>query len=173
MEINYPVFSIIGSAVPSTYGTVTFTYSETVEDEETKVDFKVVDDKSIDKPTLGLRRLQIQAKGDKLQKIGKAIFFLGDLIKIAKRSTYFIDSNGRIFQYRKTTRAKLHFKKLTNVIPISTGGAILEVEGISSRFKCLFQPRTLEIYAGVLEFGKSYILYGIYEQPYKSSWRMV
>lgn len=174
MEIVYPVYSILGSAVPSTDGTVSFTYSESLDDEEQLTySFKVIDDKSINKPTIGLRRLQISAKGNTLQKLGKAIFFLGDLIKIAKRSTYFIDSNGIVFQYRKSTRAKLHFKKLTQVIPIATGGAILEVDGIMSRFKCLFQPRTLELYVGVLEFGKSYILYGLYEQPYKSTWRMI
>lgn len=172
-QIVYPVYSILGSAVPSTEGTVSFTYSELTEDEEFTYSFKVVDDKSIDKPTLGLRRLQIAAKGDTLQKIGKAIFFLGDLVKIAKRHTFFIDSSGRVFQYRKSTRAKLHFRRLTNIIPITTGGAILEVEGINSRFKCLFQPKTLELYVGVLEFGKSYILYGLYEHPYKSSWRMI
>ena len=173
-EIRYPVFSILGSAVPSTEGTVSFTYSESIDEEQqlTYI-FKVIDDKAIEGETLGLRRLHIQAKGSQLQKVGKAIFFLGDLIKIAKRSTFFIDSNGRIFQYRKSIRAKLQFKKLTNVIPIPTGGAILEVEGVNSRFKCLFQPKTLELYVGVLEFGMSFILYGLYEQPYKSSWRMI
>jgi hypothetical protein len=123
--------------------------------------------------TLGKRRLLILNSGASLQKVGKAIFFLGDLIKIAKRGMYFIDSTGRVFQYRKSTRAKLQFKRLINVIPIATGGAILEVEGIHSRFKCLFLPKTLELYVGVLEFGKSHILYGLYEQPYKSSWRMI
>ena len=174
MEITYPVYSIVGSAVPSKDGTVTFTYSESVDEEQNLTySFKVVDDTAIAAETLGLRRLQIQNNGDKLQKVGKAIFFLGDLIKIAKRSSYFIDSTGRVFQYRKSIRAKLHFRRLTNVIPISTGGALLEVEGIMSRFKCLFQPRTLELYVGVLEFGKTNILYGLYEQPYKSSWRMI
>ena len=174
MEIVYPVYSIIGSAVPSKDGTVTFTYSESTDDEENLTySFKVIDDTSILGETLGLRRLRIQSNGDKLQKIGKAIFFLGDLIKIAKRSSYFIDSSGRVFQYKKSIRAKLHFRHLTNVIPISTGGALLEVGGLMQRFKCLFQPRTLELYVGVLEFGKTHILYGLYEQPYKSSWRMI
>ena len=171
------MYPIPGSNIPTTEGGVTFTYSEErdEEDEELEVKFKfrVIDDKNMDKSTLGLRRLQVQANGQRLHRLGKAIFFLGDLIKIAKRNTYFIDTNGRIFQYRKSQRAKLHFKKLTQIIPIPTGGAILEVEDIPSRFKCLFQPRTLELYAGVLEMGLSYTLYGIYEQPYKSSWRMV
>jgi len=123
--------------------------------------------------TLGIRRLRILNKGQALQKIGRAIFFLGDLVKIAKRQSYFIDSNGKLFQYKKSMRAKLTFKRLLNVIPIATGGALLEVEGINSRFKCLFAPKTLELYVGVLEFGKSHILYGLYEQPYKSTWRMI
>jgi hypothetical protein len=174
MEISYPVYSILGSAVPSKDGTVTFTYSETTNEEEELIyNFKVVDDTSMKADTLGKRRLLILNSGASLQKVGKAIFFLGDLIKIAKRGMYFIDSTGRVFQYRKSTRAKLQFKRLINVIPIATGGAILEVEGIHSRFKCLFLPKTLELYVGVLEFGKSHILYGLYEQPYKSSWRMI
>ncbi len=168
------MYSILGSAVPSKDGTVTFTYSETTNEEEELIyNFKVVDDTSMKADTLGKRRLLILNSGASLQKVGKAIFFLGDLIKIAKRGMYFIDSTGRVFQYRKSTRAKLQFKRLINVIPIATGGAILEVEGIHSRFKCLFLPKTLELYVGVLEFGKSHILYGLYEQPYKSSWRMI
>ena len=173
MEICYPVYQIPNNVVPSRDGKVTFTYSEIRDEDDFSYNFRVLDDLSIKGTTLGKRRLLIATSGAKLQRVGRAIFFLGDLIKLAKRHTYFIDTNGRVFQYRKSSRAKLHFKKLTQVIPIPTGGAILEIEGIPSRFKCLLQPRTLELYAGVLEMGLSYILYGIYEQPYKSSWRMI
>lgn len=168
------MYQIPGSNIPTSESGVLFTYSEErEEDEDLKFTFRVLDDKNMKGDSLGVRRLHVMANGQRLHRLGKAIFFLGDLIKIAKRNTYFIDTNGRIFQYKKSQRAKLHFKKLTQIIPIPTGGAILEVEGIPSRFKCLLQPKTLELYAGVLEMGMSHILYGIYEQPYKSSWRMV
>lgn len=173
MEICYPVYQIPNSVVPSTDGKVTFTYSEVKDEDDFTFTFRVLDDKNMPGNTLGRRRLLVHETGAKLQRVGRAIFFLGDLIKLAKRHTYFIDTNGRVFQYRKSSRAKLHFKKITQVIPIATGGAILEVEGVHSRFKCLFQPKTLEIYAGILEMGMTNILYGLYEQPYKSSWRMV
>lgn len=173
-QIAYPVFKIPGSNIPTTEGGVTFIYSEVREDDELEnFSFKVIDDKNIDKPTLGLRRLQIQARGQTLHRLGKAIFFLGDLVKIATRHAYFIDSHGRIFQYKKSQRAKLTFNKIRNVIPIPTGGAILEIEGIPSRVKCLFAPRQFDLYAGMLQFGMSFILYGLYEQRYKDSWRMV
>ena len=173
MEICYPVYQIPNNVVPSKDGKVTFTYSETRDEDDFSYSFRVLDDLNVAGDTIGKRRLLIANAGDKLQKVGRAIFFLGDLIKLAKRHTYFIDTNGRVFQYRKSSRAKLHFRKITQVIPIATGGAILEVEGIHSRFKCLFQPKTLELYAGILEMGMTNILYGLYEQPYKSSWRMV
>lgn len=159
---------------PSKEGGVTFTYSETTNDAEEVIPLlRIIDDVSVKGETLGRRRLALANDGVILQKLGKAIFFLGDLVKLATRESYFIDSNGRLFQYKKSARAKLHFRKIKNVIPIPTGGALLDVEGIPSRLKCLFAPKRTELYAGVLEWAKSHILYGLYEQEYKSSWRMI
>ena len=174
-EIRYPVFKLPKSASPIVEGPLTFVYSAQYDEEAEEYydNIRIVDDKRIPGDSLSRRRLILLDSGKILQKISKAIFFLGDLVKSADRNDHFIDSNGRLFQYKKTTRAKLTFHKVTNVIPIPTGGALLDIKDIPSRMKVLFAPEKQDIYAGILHMGLANILYGIYEQPYKSSWRMV
>jgi len=134
---------------------------------------RVIDDKTVDKPTLAERRLILQDNDTKLLIMREAIFFLGDLIKRADGKTWFIDSLGKIFLYKKKTRAKLKFHKINKILPVNSGGCIVEVEGISSRMKSLFAPTEPVNYAGILYYGKSLILYGLYPNKEKESWRMV
>lgn len=131
---------------------------------EDKTTYKIVDDRNIDKPTLALRRLELAKNNIKLKKLGKATFFLADFIKLATRSTWFIDSQGKVFQYKKSTSVPLVFKKIKKVIAIPTGGALIEVEGIPSRFKTLYMPSVENRYAGLLRNKMGYILYGTYPQ---------
>lgn len=133
--------------------------------------FHIIDDRNIDKPTLAERRLVLMKNGAKLYNIKHAIFFIGDLIKLASVGSWFIDNNGRYFQYKKQEFAKLIFKKIVKVIPINTGGSILEVDGIPSRFKTLYAPMPHETWAGVLKLGKKFILYGLYDQQYDNTIR--
>jgi hypothetical protein len=135
--------------------------------------FKIVDDRTIDKPTLAIRRLEIMKLGGPLKKLSSACFFLGDLVKIAKPNIWFIDSIGQLFQYKKVNNSKLVFRKIKNIIPISTGGSIIEVEGIHSRFKCLFKPNENVRYAGILELSMAHILYGLYDEQPKDTRRKV
>ena len=113
------------------------------------------------------------SQGTKLAKVGQAIFFLGDLIKLATPNTWFIDSAGKLFNYVKKTRAKLHFYEISKNIAIPTGGAIIEAKGIVTRFKSLYSPGPYEKYVGLLQFGKSLILYGFYEQKPEDTWRLI
>jgi len=57
--------------------------------------------------------------------------------------------------------------------PIKTGGAIIEVENISTRFKALYTPESANRYAGILNYGKSLILYGFYSQEHSKTWRRI
>lgn len=135
--------------------------------------FHIIDDRNIDKPTLAERRLVLFKNGARLFNIKHAIFFIGDLIKFANARSWFIDNTGRYFQYKKQQYAKLIFKRITKVLPITSGGAILEIEGIPSRFKTLYAPNDSEIWAGVLKLGKKYILYGVYDQQYDNTIRKI
>lgn len=135
---------------------------------------RIIDDTNLE-GNFGQRRLKLKAAGAPLFKLSKAIFFLGDLIKISKPSMYFIDATGRLFTYKKENRAKLKFYKVSKVINIPTGGVIIEVEGLSQRFKSLFAP-TIPLhtmYAGLLQTGLTYTLYGLYDTKHTDTWRLV
>jgi len=173
MEITYPVFRL-GTEKPSFEEGVIF-YLRQYKDENNQVTNRltIIDDTTLPEETLAKRRLYLLNKDVKLKSIGRAVFFLGDLIKLAHRNVWFIDSKGKVFQYKKATIAKLLYKKITLMHAIASGGAILEVEGINHRFKCLYTPEEDDYYAGVLKHGNTYILYGVYKEKHKDSWRMV
>jgi hypothetical protein len=134
---------------------------------------KIVDDQNLTQSSLGLRRLALKTDGVDLFPIRTAIYFLADLVKLAKSTTWFIDSTGRVFQYEKNTRAKLTTKKIKQVLPADGIGCVIELEGISSRFKSLRRPSETESYARVLKMDMSYIFYGFCEEVKPDSWRMV
>lgn len=174
-QIVWPVFRL-GEHKPQESRGLVFYSKEYIDTktEDRQVGLRVVDDKSIQAPTLGLRRLQIRtSKTTKLFPIRTAIYFLADLIKLAKPTTWFIDTHGYLFQYRKITRAKLVCKKITKVLPATGLGCVLELEGLSQRFKSLRRPNNGERYAGVLQWGLGYILYGLYLDHFKTTHRLL
>jgi hypothetical protein len=92
---------------------------------------------------------------------------------LGKSTAWFIDSSGRVFQYEKNTRAKLQTKRVRQVLPADGLGCVIELEGISSRFKSLHRPGEHEQYARVLNLGLGFLFYGFCETVKPDSWRMV
>lgn len=133
----------------------------------------MVDDSNLSQTTLGLRRLAMKADGVDLFPIRTAIYFLADLVKLAKSTTWFVDSSGRVFQYEKNTRAKLQTKRIKQILPADGLGCVVELEGISSRFKSMQRPSEHQSYARVLRLGMGFIFYGFCEEVKPDSWRMV
>lgn len=170
-EISYPVYKLPDK--PNVDDGVIYYYSEQEKGDITISKLLIVDDDNIEGDTLAARRLKILAGGTKLYRLSNAIFFLGDLIKLATPQTSFIDSKGKLFAYKKTSSAKLKFYKIKKVIPIPTGGAIIEVEGIPARFKVLQTPSDDIRCAGILLYGMSYILYGLYNYTPEDTRRMI
>ena len=175
-EIAFPVFKI-GIHKPIVENGLVFYYHEreyaSKEDTVTEAKYNVVDDRNLPGATLALRRLQLTVEEVPLAKLSNAVYFLGDLIKIADPKLWFIDSAGKLFNYKRTTRAKLKFYKISQLIPIKTGGVIVEVEGLSQRFKALYPPTEDKLFVGILHFGLALILYGFYNQKHDESWRLV
>ena len=68
---------------------------------------------------------------------------------------------------------KLQFKKIKAIIRIKTGGAIIELEGIPTRFKTLYTPSNSIQYGGVLVDKMGYILYGLYLEKQKDTVRKI
>jgi hypothetical protein len=163
----------LGEHKPTIENNLVYYSKEYVDKEslETRIGLRIVDDKSVQGATLGLRRLAIV--GARLFPIRQALYFLGDLIKIAKQTTWFIDNTGKVFQYRKSSRAKLAAHKITKVLPLEGMGAIVEVQGLPQRFKCMYAPKPDQYYAGILRWGLSYVLYGFYNEAFKTTHRLV
>ncbi len=172
-NIAFPVFRI-GKAKPH-FENNTYFYILGKDTDYSDAEYKVLvlDDRNAAGDTLAARRLMLKAQGTELYGLNKAIFFLGDLIKLAKKNTWFIDSKGSVFEYEKTRRVPLVYKKIKSITNIVTGGAIIEVDGLSERFKTLFAPTNNETHAGLLVLDKAHILYGLYTQEYKTTNRAV
>lgn len=168
--INWPVYKL-GENEPQIKEGVIFYLSEILDNEDNLISvYKLVDDKNIDKSTIGLRRLQLPQ--DKLFKISTAIYMLQDLIKLAKPTSWFIDTAGKVFQYKKSTRAKLKTHTIKQVLPVNGIGCVLEIEGLSERFKSLSIPNN-QPYAVMLYYNGKVLLYGLSATKVDSSWRLV
>lgn len=172
-DLVWPVFRL-GEKKPTVEDGVVFYQAEyaDIDTAETRHNIRVVDDRNINKATLGLRRLVI-GNTQSLFPIGSAVYFLVDLIKLAKSTTWFIDSHGRVFQHKKIKRAKLRTHKINQVLPASGIGCVLEVDGLVFRFKSMKAPESWEQYAGILYVDGGHMLYGYYEHPIKDTWRLV
>lgn len=173
-QIAWPVFRL-GEKQPESKDNIVYyatEYSDLDTSEHTAT-LRIVDDKSIDYPTLSRRRLKLLTDGAPLFPIRQALYFLGDLLKVAKATTWFIDSNGAIFQHKKTTRAKLIVRKIKNVFPTQGLGSVIELEGIPQRFKTVFKPSPEMQYAALLQSGLTYIFYGLYADKPPESWRLI
>jgi hypothetical protein len=172
-EIVWPVFKLADKQPVQRDGLVFF-YTEYVDNNNsTSFNARLVDDKNLPQPTLGLRRLALKAQGEKLYPVRTAVYLLADLIKLGKSTAWFVDSSGRVFQYQKNTRAKLTTKKIKQVLPADGIGCVIELEGISSRFLSLHRPSEHEHYARVLNLGMGFLFYGFCETVKPDSWRMV
>jgi hypothetical protein len=172
-NISFPVFRV-GVKEPQHDGGVSF-YLLGSDTTESTAEYKllVIDDKNRPEPSLPLRRLALKAAGVELYSLTKTIFFIGDLVKLAKSNTWFVDREGQFFQYKKSQRVPLVFRKIKRITRLPSGGALVEVEGFAQRFKTLFMPGPEQTYAGLLLIQKSVVLYGLYDQAYDDTIRAV
>lgn len=172
-DITFPVYHL-GGTPPTTEGGISF-YLLGKDTDSSDAQYKrlIVDDKTKPEPSLAMRRLMLKNSGVELKKLDKAVFFISDLIKLTNRGSWFIDKEGQIFEYKKSKRVRLIFRKISQVLPLKTGGAIIEVNGVASRFKVLHAPTPEQKYAGLLVVGTGFILYGLYDMEYSDTVRMI
>lgn len=170
-KITWPVFKL-GNRQPQVESGVVYYHTELLDNEENDLinTIKIVDDQNLPQKTLGLRRLNIDK--DSLSKISTAIYTLQDLVKLATPKVWFIDNSGAVFQYKKSTRAKLQIYKIKQVLPVSGIGCVLEVDGLVERFKSLTIPNN-EKYAAILHYNGKTLFYGLCNEKIKSTWRLV
>jgi hypothetical protein len=169
-DIAFPAY-LLGKE-PITENNVTFFLYRKKNLEDDVNIIKIIDDKNKPGNTLAERRLQVFKSGDMLYNIKYGVYFVGDLIKISKGNTWFIDSNGKVFNYKKTRRVPLVFKKIKKVIQHSAG-VLIEVEGMVTRFKTLYAPTEDQKWAGILLLPEGTVLYGMFDKKYDDTVRAV
>lgn len=139
----------------------------------------VLDDLTIDEPTLAMRRLRLAARGEDLFPLGFALFYLVDLINTKRRygsSRTYIDSKGTIFKYKSTSKFyKVTCHKINKIIHNEqTGGGILDIEGCHTRFPLLFKINIIDYpYVGILNAGKSKVLFNVSREPFETYRRKI
>ena len=174
--INWPVFRL-GEKAPQQRDGVVYYSSEYEQDTDSELvvshTLRIVDDSNLPGPTLGRRRLQLKESRAAVFPLRTAVYFLADLVKLAKATTWWIDSSGQVFQHKKSTRAKLTTHKIAQVLPAAGLGCVLQVEGLVTRFKSIARPKPEEQYAALLHFGRVTLLYGFSTTPLKPTWRLV
>lgn len=172
-DIKFPVYKL-GVAEPLfEKGVYFYLYGKNTDNSDATYKLNILDDTNMPGESLAMRRLQLKKLDRPLHKLNKAIFFLGDFIKVANSSTWFIDTVGTVFQYTKSNRVKLIYREIDSIMPLKTGGAIISVKGVDARFKCLFAPTNNPTHAGLLVLKDSYILYGLYDKYYDPSYRII
>ena len=173
-QVSFPVYRLSKVKPSQEYGLLYYCNEYfNVDTAEFNRVVSIVDDTNIREQTLSRRRLRAKAQGTTLYPLRKAIFFLGDFIKMAKKGYWFIDSNGKLFTYVKSTKTPLIFRKIKKIIPTKGTGSLIEVEGIPNRFKTLYIVNNNMRYAGILSRGHTHVLYGVYDRKYKDTWRLM
>lgn len=164
--MSYPVYQLPTGIKLLTEGTRKLTRKEFVDKEGNTIFVeRVLDDTSIEGDTIGKRRMVLASQEIPLVKLRTGVYFLGDLIKVAEPKRLFVDSNGYVFRYLKSSSVSLIFRKIVQKLPVPGGmGTVIEVEGIPTRYKTLQLSQLVGRYAGLLaRKGGGYILYGTYE----------
>jgi hypothetical protein len=172
-KIAFPIF-LVGKEEPSFDDGVAFYYyiKQVVEGDDVHK-ILVLDDKKAKGDTLARRRLELKKNGVPLKKLKRAIFFFHDMVKASKGATWFIDSNGLVFKYKKTVRLPIEYRLIKKVVHSDQGVHIIEVQGVPTRFKVLYAPKHTEKYAGVLRMDGGFILYCLSEDQKPTSWKMI
>lgn len=174
-EISFPVFRL-NTQKPSVEEGVLYYMTESFNKDtaEFKSRIRIVDDTTLPFETLSRRRLQLKAAGAPVYPLKRAVFYLADLVKLSSQKHWWIDSAGKIFQYIKTGRAKLTSHKIAKILPLKGMGYVIDIEGISQRFKVLYKPAESYKYATIINGGINLrFLYGLTEEKHQDSWRVI
>ncbi len=125
---------------------------------------------------LAQRRLQYHCSTrlfwKKLFELEKPLFRFEMLLHYSAKCTRFIDSNGKIFKYRKSTYYPLSYHKIEKFVETPRGYAVV-VKGFHCRFFIPVEPALEWKYAGIITVGRGFVLYDFSEVQKKSTRRMI
>ena len=118
---------------------------------------------------LGNRRLNMLVDNIELYPLKLAIYSLGELLKVATPSQWFIDSKGALFQYKKTHYVPIVYKEIIQIQKLSGFETIIMVHDSPPVYKALYPPTENEKYAVFLQVSpKALLFYGYSETKHKN-----
>lgn len=173
-EIHFPVFRLLTNPPEWENGLLVYKNVRMEISSANEYTLSKVVDADVPGETLSRRRLHLGVQGYALYPLSKAAFFLHDFLKLAGKGHYFIDSSGKVFKHKKSMSCKLVFRRVTRIIPSDTTGSIVEVEGLSQRFKTMIHlDQHMPYWVGLLRYQGSWLFYGVYDTQYRDTRRMV
>lgn len=125
----------------------------------------IVDDLSIDNPRFLIRRIIIKDSGGKLLPLKRSILTLGNFILYSKLYKQFIDSNGKIFKYKKVKYVPISLEKITKVVPYKSG-SLLIIDNVHCPLMFYRPVYPDESYAVIVHINKGYLLLGLSKRNY-------
>lgn len=133
----------------------------------------ILDNKNLNGDTLGKRRLALKDK-TKLYKFSKTINTVIDLIK-CKHYPKFIDSNGTVFNYKKSKYVPLIYRKILSSEAVEGLGVTIGVKDIPVKFLTsgFTETALLKAWAGILLIDDGYLLYEISNELKNDTRRLI
>lgn len=113
---------------------------------------------------LGQRRLAMVRAGVELYPLKLAIYSLGELLKVATPTQWFIDSQGKVFTYKKTHYVPVVYKEIVRVEKLSGFETIIVVRDSPPIYKALYPPNPEEKYAVFLQISPKALLFFGYSE---------
>jgi hypothetical protein len=118
---------------------------------------------------IGGRRLRMLAQGINLYPLKLAIYSLGELLKVATPTQWFIDSEGQVFQYKKTHFVPVVYKEIKEYYKHSAFETVITTYDSPPVYKTLYPPTEGEQYAVFLQLSaKSLLFYGYSTTKYEN-----
>lgn len=159
-HLSFPVYRL--PTKPSEDGGIIYYATENTETD--KLSVRVIDDLNKPGKTLAERRIALLKDRVPLYTFGLSVYFVGDLIRLSKAGVHWIDSNGRLFEYKKSKSYKAVVKRITKLHNMG-GYWIFEVEGDPARYKSMYGPPGASYNKAVfLQEGYNFIFYGFTDQ---------
>ena len=165
-NIEFPVYPIT-SSYKKIYEDMRVTYIDT--------EFRtyVLDNKNVAGATLGERRLHIvENEGFKIYNHRHTYFTIAQFLK--SQYKVFIDSDGKVFRYKKTQYVPLIYHKVAEVIRLDDEqGCVITLNGVVHSIKMNCRKAYSINYVGILHTPYGYIEYSFEEEHKKSTRKMI
>lgn len=175
-EISFPVYLLNKNKPDSHDGVISYTTLHIDEDnpEELVSVTKIVDNTSIPGETLAKRRLYIASTNlDVLYKIHRSFYSIVDIIKLKNKTKYwFIDSLGKLFQYKGNTRCHVVCKELSG-FSYGNSGYYMSVKGLPYKMYTKYKPLPGQRFAAIIYIQGTPMLYGFTDKAFKKTWKLV